>query len=150
MNGKRIAAISCCGAAVLLMLILPVAKASSLIGAMGVNTSSMSISGATCLSNGAMVILLPLFTGIAMAVCAALLDGRIGGGVCLAGMLVPLLAFQLLIKDLGVFGVAVQMGEGFILQMVLSLAAAILCFVDSYRPAAKHQRVGLSEDEDEW
>lgn len=154
MSGRKIAAICCSAVSVLLMLILPVVRVTSLVSMMGVNTSKLSLTGVECLSNRGMAVLLPLFYGIAMTVCIALLqDGRISSIICFIGVLIPVLTFYLLISSLGIFGMAIQMGEGFILEMIFSLAAAILCLLDAllWNPRRKQKITpGLSADPEEW
>lgn len=153
MSGKKIAAICCSAVSVLLMLVLPVVRVTSLVSALGVNTSMMSMSGVSCLSNRGVAILLPLLYGIAMTVCIALLpEEKISAIICFVGVLIPVLTFQMLISSLGIFGMAIQMGEGFILEMIFSLAAAILCLMDSLQGASRKKKIepGLSSDPEEW
>lgn len=104
--------------------------------------------------------LLPLLSGIAMAVCALVTPGKVGGIVCSVGAAIPLITFYLLqgmIFSYSNFnysympGLRMTMGAGVIVPMILGAGAAVLCFLSGAQARPKERTAGFSAGEDdEW
>ena len=98
-----------------------------------------------------------LAAGIAMGVCALLLNGKISGIICMAGAFMPLVAFfaasAAMPADM-VRAYSVQtigMGIGAVLPIFPAVAAGVLCFLSELNRRPKKHSAGLgAETDDEW
>ena len=156
MNGLRIGAVVCCFLYVIAFLLLPF-----------VMVVILPVQGAQLLSTfwGWLV----LAAGIAMGICAMLVDGKIAAIVSGVGALVPLIVFytapgailkSFIPADLGSAGnlagsvvsvYAVQIGAGAILPLILGIGSAVLCFLSGQNRKPKNITAGLgAETDDDW
>ena len=157
MNGFKIGAAICCFLYVISFLVLPFI----------VIITVMTIPGSQLLSTAWGWIV--LLTGIAMGVCALLVDGKIAGIVSGVGAIVPLIVFfvapgsllgSIIPADLGgISGIAssflgryvFQIGVGVILPMLFGIGSAVLCFLSEYKKKPKQITAGLGADtDDDW
>lgn len=157
MNGFKIGAAVCCFLYVITFLVLPFI----------VIIAILSVPGSQLLSTfwGWIVLL----TGIAMGICALLVDGKTAGIVSGVGALIPLIVFfvapgsligSIIPADLGgVSGIATsflgryafQIGVGVILPMLFGIGSAALCFLSEYKRTPKQITAGLgAETDDDW
>jgi len=107
--------------------------------------------------------LLPLLSGIAMAICSLVTPGKVGGIICCVGTVMPLITYYLLQGSIsgaaGNYGsyfgslssMFITMGAGVILPMIFGAGAAVLCFLSGIQARPKTRSAGYSAGEDdEW